>query len=41
MITFDSGKIDGIWITWSYEGLKTIERFYKDGQMIKERFHRK
>ena len=41
MITFDGGKIDGIWITWSYEGSKISERFYKDGLMIKERFHRK
>ena len=41
MITFNGGIIDGTWITWSYDGLKISERFYKDGLMIKERSHQK
>ena len=41
MITFNKGKIDGIWITWSYDGLITSERFYNDGLMIKERVRQK
>lgn len=41
MITFNDGKIDGIWITWSYDGLITSERFYNDGLMIKERVRQK
>ena len=39
MITFKNGQIDGIWITWSYEGEKTRERFYKNGSMVSERIY--
>ena len=39
MITFKGGKLDGVWVTWSYDGIKTKERFYKNGLMINERLH--
>tara|TARA_Y100001970_G_scaffold278510_1_gene384314 strand:+ start:1169 stop:1543 length:375 start_codon:yes stop_codon:yes gene_type:complete len=39
MITFKNGKFDGVWLTWSYDGIKTKERFYKNGLMINERVH--
>ena len=41
MITFRKGKIDGIWAKWTYDGMKEIERFYKDGFMLKERLFKK
>tara|TARA_Y100000768_G_scaffold296150_1_gene229963 strand:- start:31 stop:420 length:390 start_codon:yes stop_codon:yes gene_type:complete len=37
MITFKNGLVDGIWSKWAYDGAKTTERFYKNGQMINER----
>ena len=39
MITFKAGRLDGVWLTWSYDGIKTKERFYKNGLMINERLH--
>lgn len=39
MITFKNGQIDGVWITWSYDGIKTRERLYKNGSMINERVY--
>lgn len=39
MITFKNGRIDGVWITWSYDGIKTRERLYKNGSMINERVY--
>ena len=39
MITFKNGQIDGVWITWSYDGIKTRERLYKNGLMINERVY--
>ena len=39
MITFKDGELDGVWLTWSYDGIKAKERFYKNGSMIKERVH--
>ena len=39
MITFKNGQIDGIWITWSYEGEKIRERFYNNGSMVSERIY--
>ena len=41
MITFKGGQFDGVWLTWSYDGIKTKERFYKNGLMINERLHQK
>jgi len=37
MVTFKDGKIDGVWTTWKYDGEKELERFYKNGLMLKER----
>jgi antitoxin component YwqK of YwqJK toxin-antitoxin module len=39
MITFKDGILDGVWMAWSYDGIKTKERFYKNGLMINERVH--
>ena len=39
MVTFKDGKIDGIWTTWKYDGEKELERFYKNGLMLKERLY--
>ena len=39
MITFTNGQVDGIWITWSYDGIKTRERLYKNGLIINERVY--
>ena len=39
MITFKNGQIDGVWITWSYDGIKTRERLYKNGSMVNERVY--
>ena len=41
LVTFKDGKIDGIWTTWKYDGEKEIERFYKNGLMLKERSYTK
>ena len=41
MITFKSGKIDGIWAKWTYDGMKETERLYKDGLMLREKLFKK
>jgi antitoxin component YwqK of YwqJK toxin-antitoxin module len=41
LVTFKDGKIDGIWTTWKYDGEKELERFYKNGLMLKERLYNK
>ena len=41
MITFKEGMVDGVWLTWSYDGIKKKERFYKNGLLVNEHIHQK